>query len=55
MFVFLHLHTAVINALDAAKAQHLLVDAQTLESTQCEVFRTNTVRCWLSLNASTSD
>lgn len=30
MFVFLHLHAAVINALDAAQAAHLLVNTQIL-------------------------
>lgn len=34
MFVFLHLHAAVVNALDAAEATHLLVDAQILSNTQ---------------------
>ena len=33
MFVFLHLNAAVVNALDAAQATHLLVDTQILEST----------------------
>lgn len=33
MLVFLHLHAAVINALDAAQATHLLVDTQILQST----------------------
>lgn len=33
MFVFLHLQAAVIHALDAAQAPHLLVNAQILEST----------------------
>lgn len=45
MFVFLHLHAAVVNALDAAQAKHFLIDAQILESTQFYVYRANTVRC----------
>lgn len=32
MFVFLHLHAAVVDALAAAQATHLFVDAQILES-----------------------
>lgn len=58
MFVFLHLNAAVINTLDAAQAQHLLVDAQTLESTQLitmlsgQILSDVTVK---SLNVCTSD
>lgn len=45
MFVFLHLHAAVINALDAAQATHLLIDTQILYSTQIYVYWANSVRC----------
>lgn len=34
MFVFLHLHAAVVNALDAAQATHLLIDTQVLKKVQ---------------------
>lgn len=42
MFVFLHLHAAVVNALDAAQAEHLVVDAQILESMHFHVYWANT-------------
>lgn len=43
MFVFLHLHAAVVDALDAAQATHLLIDTQILESTHFHVYWSKTV------------
>ncbi len=45
MLVFLHLQAAVVHALDAAEATHLLIDAQILGGTQFYVYWKKNYRC----------